>query len=239
MWILIILCTLTLGSTLLVLLPFNRRGTIYNGIAAFWGRLIVVASRTPIEIEGIENIPRVPCVYMSNHQSYFDVISLAGYLPVPIRFVGKKSLSYIPVLGQVLWLTGHVIIDRADRKQAFSELDKAAEKIRSGTNILIFPEGTRSPDHRLGTFKKGGFVLTIKAGVPIVPVSITGTLPMMPKGSFRFNRTRVKIKIGNPIPSSEYTLEQKEKLMERVRRAILENFDENSEEAKANKDEIR
>jgi 1-acyl-sn-glycerol-3-phosphate acyltransferase len=238
MWTAIISCTLTLGLILLILLPINRGGHIYGFMTTLWARLIVFASRVPLNIQGIEKIPPFPCLYMSNHQSYFDVISLIGYMPVPVRFVAKKVLAYIPVFGQLLWLTGHVIIDREDKKQAFSQLDKAAEKIRAGTSILVFPEGTRSPDHILGPFKKGGFVLAIKAGVPIVPISISGTRPMMPKGSFRFKRTRVKIRIGDPIHSNEYSLEQKERLMERVRKAIIENLDEDSEEARANKEEI-
>jgi 1-acyl-sn-glycerol-3-phosphate acyltransferase len=237
MWAAIIFYTLTWGTLLAILLPFNWHGIFYRLITRAWARCIVFTSRVPVEIEGLEKIPPVPCVYMSNHQSYFDVICLIGYLPVPVRFVAKKVLTYIPVFGQLMWATGHVIIKREDQKQAFGKLDQAAEKIQTGTSVLVFPEGTRSPDHKLGPFKKGGFVLAVKAGVPIIPISITGTHPMMPKGSFRFTRTIVRIRIGDPVASMEYPLEQKEGLMKRLRKAIIDNFEPESEEAKANRDE--
>jgi 1-acyl-sn-glycerol-3-phosphate acyltransferase len=237
MWATISLYTLTLGFLLLLVIPLDWQGLFYKVITRTWARLIVRTSRVPFEIEGLEKIPAMPCVYMANHQSYFDVISLIGYLPVPVRFVAKKVLTYIPVFGQALWASGHIIIDRENPGQAKSRLDRAVEKIHRGTSVLVFPEGTRSPDHRLGPFKKGGFVLALKAGAPIVPISITGTQPMMPKGSFRFRKTSVKIKIGDTILSQDYELGQKEKLMARVRSAILANFDPSSEEARANQAE--
>lgn len=238
MWIVLFLYTFTLGPLLGVLLLFNWRDIFYVLITRTWARLIVFSSRVPLEITGLEKIPPLPCVYMSNHQSYFDVISLVGYLPVPVRFVAKKVLTYIPVFGQLMWAAGHIIIQRENPRQAFSKLDRAAEKIRTGTSVLVFPEGTRSPDHVLGEFKKGGFVLALKAGVPIVPISIMGTRPMMPKGSFRFSRTRVKIKVGNPVLTSDYTMERKEEIMARVRLDMIRNFDPDSEEAKANSEEL-
>ncbi len=243
MWATIILYTLIAGLLLLLVIPLDWQGLFYKVISRTWARLIVRTSRVPLEIEGLERIPATPCVYMANHQSYFDVISLIGYLPVPVRFVAKRVLTYIPVFGQALWASGHIIIDREKPTQARGRLDRAVERIHTGTSVLVFPEGTRSPDHRLGPFKKGGFVLAIKAGVPIVPISITGTQPMMPKGSFRFTKTRVKIKIGNPILCQDYEssrplgLERKEELMARVRNAILDNFDPDSGEATANQEE--
>jgi len=239
MWLVLLSLTFSLGPLLVLTVPFDRRGRCYLPIVRTWARLIIWASGNPVTLEGLERVdPSRPAIYMTNHQSYFDVICLAALLPVPVRFVAKRILVYIPVFGQVIWATGHVIIQREDRRQSFQALDQAAAKIAGGTSVLVFPEGTRSPDHRLGPFKKGGFVLGIKAGVPIIPISITGTRPMMPKGSFRFARTRVKLIVGHPLNTAEFELPRKEELMRKVRSEIIYHFPPDSAEAAANRAEL-
>lgn len=229
------LSTIFWGTLYLLFFPIDRGGFFYYQCSRFWAKGIVKMSGVRVDVTGLEKIPMEPSVFMANHQSYFDVLCLIAYLPRPVRFVAKHILKYIPILGQWMWLTGHIIIERENPKQAFSALDKAAEKIRKGTSVLVFPEGTRSPDHKLGDFKKGGFVLALKAGVPIVPVSITGTQSMMPKGKYSFTRSKgVRIKIGEPIPTQDFSLEKKQELMQKVKTAMIAGFDPDSEEAKAN-----
>lgn len=239
MWLVLGACTIFWGTLYLIFFAFDGRKFFYDQISRFWARSIVFLSRAKIEVEGLEKIPAGPRVFMANHQSYFDAISLVVYLPPPVRFVAKKILQYLPVFGQLLWITGQIIIDRSNPKQAFAELDKAAEKIKQGASVLVFPEGTRSPDHKLGQFKKGGFILTIKAGAPIVPISISGTQSMMPKGKYSFKRPKlVKIKIGDLIATKDFGAEQKQELMYQVRRAMISGFDPETEEAKANQGEL-
>ena len=239
MWLVLCICTVTFGSALLLTLPFDRRGRCYLPIVRAWGRSIVWASRNLVSIEGLERVdPSRPAIYMTNHQSYFDVICLAALLPAPVRFVAKRILLYVPVIGQVLWASGHIIIAREDRRQSFQALDRAAEKIQRGTSVLVFPEGTRSPDGRLLPFKKGGFVLGIKARVPIIPISISGTRPMMPKGSFRFARTRVRMAVGHPVGPAGFDLSSKAGLMAKVRHEIIFHFPPDSAEAAANRAEL-
>jgi len=236
MWLVLFFLTFLMGPLLALTLPFDRRGRCYLPLVRAWARLIIRASRNPVSIEGLERVdPSRPAIYMTNHQSYFDVICILAFLPAPVRFVAKRILAFIPVFGQLMWATGHVIIRREDRKQSFQALDAAAEKIARGTSVLVFPEGTRSPDHRLGPFKKGGFVLGIKARVPIIPVSIAGTRPMMPKGSFRFARTQVKMAVGQAVPTAGLDLQNKEALMDQVRREIISNFAPDSIEARVNR----
>jgi len=238
MWLVLFFFTFTLGPVLALILPFDRKGRGYFFMVRAWARAIIWASRNPVSIEGLSKVdPGRPAIYMTNHQSYFDVICLSALLPVPVRFVAKRILVYLPVFGQLLWATGHIIIDREDRRQSFSSLDRAARKIQEGTSVLVFPEGTRSPDHRLGLFKKGGFVLGIKAQVPIVPISIAGTRPMMPKGSFRFARTSVRMVVGEPVATAGVEIQAKENLMEKVRREISSRFPLDSIEAKVNRTE--
>jgi 1-acyl-sn-glycerol-3-phosphate acyltransferase len=239
MWLVISLATVFWGGLLFVLLPFDRGRFSYFFCSRNWGRSIVFFSRVKVEVSGLEKIPDAPVVFMSNHQSYFDVICLVAFLPRPARFVIKRVLVYVPVFGQAIVVTGHIIIEREKPKQAFSAMDKAAEKIRKGTSIFVFPEGTRSRDHRLGAFKKGGFVLALKAGVPVLPVSITGTQSMMPKGSYSFKRPKlVRVRVGDPIDTTVFNQETKEKLMTATRKAMIRGFAPDTPEWKINQREL-
>lgn len=238
MWVLIIGAVLVFGTALAVAMPVARKGPIYSLITRGWARTIVRASGVSLSLAGFEKVDvSRPCVYMSNHQSYFDVICQVGYLPHPVRFVAKKELVYLPLFGQLMWATGHVIVNRARHDKAVAEMKKAAGKISGGTSILVFPEGTRSPDHRLGEFKKGGFILALEAGVPVVPVSVSGTHPMMPKGGYTFSRSDVTIVIGGPIDVSDMGADDLGALMDLTRKRIIENFPEGSGEARANRDD--
>ncbi|HUT54221.1 MAG TPA: lysophospholipid acyltransferase family protein [bacterium] len=235
MWALIAAATLVFGGLLVVLSPVARKGPIYRLISRAWGRIIVRASGVRFSMIGADKLdPLKPCVYMSNHQSYFDVICEIGYLPHPARFVAKKELVYIPIFGQAMWASGHIIINRSRHADSMAGLKKAADKIRAGTSILVFPEGTRSPDHKLGEFKKGGFMLALEAQVPIVPVSVSGTHPMMPKDGFTFRKSDVTIVIGEPIPTAGLTAADRTRLIDLTRAAIIKNFPAGSAEALAN-----
>jgi 1-acyl-sn-glycerol-3-phosphate acyltransferase len=234
-WLVIIIATLVMGPVMAVMLVFDRGRYSYYFMSHNWARLLVFMSGVKVKVEGMENLPAGPGVFMCNHQSYFDAISLGAFLPIPVRFVAKRVLTLIPVFGQLLWATGHVIINRSNSRQAFSAMDKAALKIKQGTSIFVFPEGTRSRDHKLGPFKKGGFVLAIKAAAPVVPISITGTQSMMPKGKFSFKRPElVRIRIGKPIATENTMVNQKERLMADTRKAMINGFALDTPEWKAN-----
>jgi 1-acyl-sn-glycerol-3-phosphate acyltransferase len=195
-------------------------------IARFWGKSILVVSRIKVSVKGLSNIdPSSPYIYMPNHQSNFDIPVLLGHLTVQFRWLAKKELFKIPIFGHAMRNVGYISIDRSDRQSAFESLKKAAEKIKSGVSVLIFPEGTRSRDDKIRPFKKGGFVMAIDSGVPIVPVVITGTRAIMPKGRFRVYPGHVSMVIHKPIETSIYTRETKDGLMEKVRRVICDNFE--------------
>lgn len=235
MWALIAGATLAFGSALLLLIPMARRGPLYKLIVHGWAKVIVAGSRVRVTVIGIERLdPVEPYVFMANHQSYFDVISLVARLDHPVRFVAKKELMFIPVFGWCMWASGHVVINRSRHDDAVASLRKAAQKVRSGTPILVFPEGTRSGDHHLGPFKKGGFMLALEAGVPLVPVSISGSSPMMPKGRYTFSRSDVSIVIGDPILTEGLTQADRDQLIERTRKAIIANFPPDTPESNAN-----
>jgi len=214
----IVLYTFILGSLVIFLSWIPR---LPGHIAKLWAWLILRTAGVKIEVTGLDNRkPHTPYVFMSNHMSHFDVLSLLSILPPEVRFLAKKELVRIPVFGWALYAMGHIIVDRGNQPEAFRSIDEGAKRVREGVPVLVFAEGTRSPNGTLQAFKKGGFVLAIKAGVDILPISISGSREVLPKGSLRVNPGKIRVVLSKPIPSSEHTLEKKERLMERVRAAI-------------------
>ena len=218
--------TLVAGTLVIVLSFFVRSGNPLHKIARLWGKSILVVSRIKVSVKGLSNIdPASPYIYMANHQSNFDIPVLLGHLTVQFRWLAKMELFKIPIFGRAMRKAGYISIDRYHRESAFESLKVAANKIKGGVSVLIFPEGTRSRDGNIRPFKKGGFVMAIDSGVPIVPVVITGTRAIMPKGKFRVYPGHVRMVIHQPIGTSTYTRETKEALMESVRRVMCEKFE--------------
>ncbi len=224
----VVFATLVLGVVLIVLSFFVKSGNPLHKIARFWGRSILAVSRLKVTVEGLSAIDHErPYIYMANHQSNFDIPVLLGHLTVQFRWLAKIELFKIPVFGHAMRKAGYISIDRSNRRSAIKSLKAAAEQIKNGVSVLIFPEGTRSLDGKIRPFKKGGFVMAIDSGIPIVPVTISGTRAIMTKGKLRINPGHVRMRILQPINTSAYTRETKEALMEHVRRIICDNFETN------------
>jgi len=212
----------------LISVLFDRSGNACHSIVArSWARPIVKVSGVRVDVEGEGNFdPSQPLVFMANHQGHYDIFAVAGFLPAQVRFMAKKELYKIPVFGWAMRSVGHIRIDRDNRQQAFASYDRAAEQIRNGTSVFVFAEGTRSPNADVLPFKKGGFVLAIKAGVPIVPITISGGHKVLPKQKLVLRRGVIKMVIDKPIETRDYQLENKEDLIERVRNVIISNLKE-------------
>lgn len=225
----VIFATLVLGLVVIFLSFFVRSGNPMHKIARFWGRSILIVSRIKVSVKWPADIDRSKSyIYMSNHQSNFDIPVLLGHLKVQFRWLAKMELFKIPIFGHAMRKAGYISIDRNKRESAFKSLKNAARKIKSGVSVLIFPEGTRSRDGKIRPFKKGGFIMAIDSGAPIVPIVISGTRSIMTKGSIKINPGKVSVVVHQPIQTSVYTRETKEALMERVRRIIrdgLENIE--------------
>jgi 1-acyl-sn-glycerol-3-phosphate acyltransferase len=190
-------------------------------VARAWGRSILAVSGVRVRVTGGQRIdPAAAFIFMSNHQSNFDIPVLLGHLPAPFRWLAKAELFRIPIFGRAMRGAGYIPIDRSDRPAAIASLRQAAEAVRGGAAVMIFPEGTRSPDGTLKPFKKGGFVMAIEAGVPIVPVALRGTFDIMPKNRLLIRPREVAMVIGAPIATSGYRIHSKEALMNEVRNAL-------------------
>ena len=195
---------------------------IHFWVAVPWAKGILRVCGIAVAVSGKENVePEIPRVYMVNHQSYFDVFVVLACLPLDFKFLLKEELMRIPLLGPAMKRAGYIGIERDDPRKAIKSMNLAAERIRGGASVLIFPEGTRSLDGRLGSFKKGGFNLALKSGCDIVPVFISGTARIVPKGSLKIEKGNVKLSVGRPIPLSGYNRKNVAQLMDEVRRSML------------------
>ncbi len=178
-----------------------------------------------LEVHGLEKIPHGPAaIYMPNHQSNCDPPAVITILP-PVLVMAKQEFFRVPVLGTAMVYRGFIPVDRKNRERAIAAVERAVAAMKAGNSFLAFPEGTRSPDGRLQTFKKGLFVMAIKAGALIVPISVSGACKIMPKGQFVIRPGRVRITIHDPISAQNYTLEQRRELIDRTRQAILQDLD--------------
>jgi 1-acyl-sn-glycerol-3-phosphate acyltransferase len=192
-----------------------------HAVARFWSRLNLALSGVSVSLEGEDRIDEnQPYIVMANHQSHYDVLALMGLIPLQLRWIIKMELRKIPLFGYACEKVGYIFIDRGNHEKAMQSLKAAREKIRAGASVIFFPEGTRSVDGTLRTFKKGGFVIALEARVPILPVTVLGGKEILPKGSLRILPGEMRLIIHDPIPVDGYTYDTKEKLMERVRAAI-------------------
>ena len=227
----VILVTLVLGMMVILVALFSRNGNFPHLIARAWARSILIVAGIPVSVEGIENLSiDGSYILMPNHQSNFDIPILLGCLPVQFRWLAKAELFKIPIFGRGMRGCGYISIDRSNRKSAFRSLAEAAQKIRNGVSVLIFPEGTRSWDGAIQPFKKGGFVLSVDAGVPIIPIVISGTRAVMPKGKLLIRKLPVGMKILAPIATSDYTRKTKDELMGVVKDAISKAYKEKTDQ---------
>ncbi|HTY18791.1 MAG TPA: lysophospholipid acyltransferase family protein [Myxococcota bacterium] len=221
------LYTVVIGVPVIVSSFFDG-GRLMLPLGRTWVRWILATFRIRVDVDGLENVPtRAPVILMSNHQSLVDIAAIVSTLPRSQvwRFVAKKELVRVPFFGWSLYTSGHIIIDRGHREKAVRSLERAAERIRSGVSVIVFPEGTRSPTGSLRPFKSGPFHLAVAAQVPIVPITVSGSQRITPKGSLTVHPGAVKITYGKPIPTRGLGIAERQGLKDRVRSAIIQGYD--------------
>jgi 1-acyl-sn-glycerol-3-phosphate acyltransferase len=215
------LLTLVLASAAVVAALVDRSGRSTRRLGGIWSRALLRLARVAVVVEGTGHVPPGPALYAANHASALDILVVFGHLPVDFRIVYKRSLSLVPLIGWAIWLGGHVPIDRGNAFRARRSLDAAARRIRGGTSVVTFPEGTRSPDGSVRAFKRGSFRLAIEAGVPVVPVSLLGIKSVVPRGLSSVRPGRVAVRIHAPVATAGRTMEEAEALAEEVRAIVV------------------
>jgi 1-acyl-sn-glycerol-3-phosphate acyltransferase len=216
------LYTLVLGPPLLLYSLASGSVDLLYRMGVGGVLFVVRAVGVKIRVEGVENVPPGVCVFVANHTSSADAPAVVGSIPRRIAILAKQSLFRIPIVGQAFRLAHFVPVDRFDREAAIASIDKAVEELRGGTSFLIYPEGTRSNDGRLQAFKKGAFVMAIKAGVPIVPIACAGAHRIMEKRSLIIHPGEILVRFQPPIDASKYSFEQRDELSARVRASLAE-----------------
>ena len=202
----------------------DRTGNAAGVIARWWARLFLLIAGVRVQVEGLDRLDRHGSyVFVANHESLFDVPLVVAHLPFQLRMFGKVELFRIPFFGWALRLAGYILIDRSDRAASVASIDRAVRRFGNRrVSIVVFPEGTRSVDGELGPLKKGGFVMAIQMRRSIVPVTIIGTRFIAKKKSLKFRPGVVRLIVGSPLSTAGVKMEDKNALVERVRKVMEE-----------------
>lgn len=214
-----VLCTISL-----LLAPFFGAKRAFFACSRLWVRQQFALTGIECSVEGWEALPESikngsqPVIFMSNHESLLDPPFLLHAVPIHSVFMAKKEVRYLPGIGWATWMAGFIFVDRSRSDKAAASVKKAASTIKAGLNLTMFPEGTRSRDGRLGEFKKGGFFLAVKAGVPIVPVAVKGTHQVLPPGCLIPQPGKVQARFGQPVYQEHY--KSRESLVTEVRNRV-------------------
>ena len=219
------LATLVYGGSCIIAGLFRvqyKPGGIYDWAQLNWSRLILRAAGIPVTWSGYEHLAaQGPQIVVANHSSFFDILALLAYLPVNPKFIAKKELFNIPILGMAMRAAGHVRLDRGNRSQAFGAYENAAEQMRQKQlTVVVYPEGTRTRTGDLLPFKKGPFVFAIDAQAPIVPCYVGGAFGIQPKGSIRVRKSAMHIQLGEPVQVTGLQPGDRDQLLERVQASV-------------------
>jgi 1-acyl-sn-glycerol-3-phosphate acyltransferase len=223
---------------ILLCLITGNENTIYVPVR-FFVRLGLKLVGVRVEVEGIERLnPNQAYIFTPNHQSLIEVPLFVTYLGRNPAYLAKKEVFKYPIFGYGIGLMGVVPVDRSNSPAAVESARQATENLRRGKSYVVYPEGTRSPDGRLLPFKKGAFMMAIDAGVPVVPVTISGATRIMPKAQVRVYPSTVRITVHDPISTEGYSKENVAQLMEQARAKVLSALEGNPGSRRSNSAEM-
>lgn len=220
---------LLLGPPLFLFAYLTGNANLVYRVGAWGCRFAVWLAGVRLEVQGREKIPTGQAVvFMPNHQSNCDPPAVISILP-RVRVLVKKEFCRTPLLGRAMLLVGFIPVDRKNRERAIEAIEEGAKSLAAGHSFMVFPEGTRSRDGRLQPFKKGAFVMAMKAQVPIIPISLSGSSRIMQKGRFAIRPGLVRITVHDAVPTAGYAPANRSQLMERVRQAVLSGLAEDEQ----------
>lgn len=193
--------TIVLGTISILSTFVDRKGRAAHWCARAWSWLILATTGVDVEVEGLDRVrPGHTYVFISNHQSIYDIPVIFASLPFQLRIIAKESLGRFPFLGWHLVRAGHLLVDRRNPDRS-GILNQWRNLVRDRLSLIIFPEGTRSADGRVGRFKAGSFLLALEAGLTIVPLSVSGTRHVMQKGRLMTCPGHVTLLVHDPVPA--------------------------------------
>ncbi len=221
--VLIILWTAFSGllGIVLMLITWNGQWVHYfEGRYLFCPPVLAIA-RVKLKVTGLEHIDASrPSVFVSNHVSHLDVVAIARAIPIGLFYIGKKELKKIPILGQYMYLIGHIFIDRKNREKAMISMRKAGQIIANGKSVITFPEGTRSKDGKLGQFKRGTFIIAKEGQISIMPIAVVNAENILPRDSYIIRPGTIEVRIGQRIEAHEFEHLNAEQTADLVRSRI-------------------
>jgi 1-acyl-sn-glycerol-3-phosphate acyltransferase len=221
-WAAALAVTLVFGSGAILTAWIPPRGALYLRWARAWARTVLVLAGIPVRVEVSHLAETVPeAIFMPNHGSAIDILVLFLVIRHEVRFLAKRSLFSIPFLGWSMGLAGFVPVDRDRKDRARAVFEELSVKLKQGLSLVVFPEGTRSRTGELGSFKKSGFLLAIKSGMPIVPIGISGARHVLGARGILLRPGIVTVRVGEPIPTAGLGVSHRRELMSQVRREIL------------------
>ena len=229
MLIVTIFWTIIFGVAVILFAPFDyKKGRILGGIVAFWAKAIFETMKINTRVIGLSKLNKdTNYIFAPNHASSLDIPLILGYLPFWIVPISKIELKWIPFLGWAMQAAGHVFVDRRDHEKAMLSVNKIKDSLmKNPRSILIFPEGSRTNDGIVNQFKTGGLSIGISTKMSIVPIAIGGTFESLSKHSKKFVNEPLTIKIGSPIDTKKYSLEDRKDLANFVKKKVVKLKDE-------------
>ncbi len=203
----------------------DRSGKGPSFFQKLWVNWLLWINGIRLHVTGLENLSEKEAyILVSNHASILDIPAIISACPFPVRFLAKESLIWFPIFGWFLYLAEHILIDRESAQSALKSLKRAAGLLKKGISIIVFPEGTRTPDGEVKEFKRGAFLLAQHSKFPIVPVSIGGSFQMLPRHGWCFWPGKIYIHMDKPIPTKGLAPSEAKTLMDRVRETIIRNL---------------
>jgi 1-acyl-sn-glycerol-3-phosphate acyltransferase len=220
------IATIILGIPVMVAGLLSRTGNLAFSISKLWAYTMLAVSFVRTEIKNKAKLMKgTSYIIISNHQSLFDILALVTSLGIQFRWFIKKEVLKIPIFGYALYASRNIFIDRSNTTRAIESINKGIDRLPRGAGVMVFAEGTRSPDGQIHEFKKGGFMAAIAHKIPILPVTVNGSRRVMPKGSLVVKPGKIQVVIGDPIDTSGYTAATVQELIDKTRQAVMANFD--------------
>lgn len=221
-WPTIVILTLFTAVFTILFVPF-RNAEFVHKVQQFWSRSFFRLMFLPVTVEGLEHIkPGQSYVFVSNHQSMFDVWLVYGWLPVIFKWLMKAELRKVPFVGTACKAAGHIYVDRKNPKAAIESMENVKKQLKNGICTVIFPEGTRTKDGQVGRFKRGAFQIALDLKLPVIPISLSGCYDVLPKGKPFVYRRPVRMYVGEPIDITQF--ENNNDAIEFVRGKVIENI---------------